>query len=646
MASAAYLAAVQNPNTAWFTLAEIQIRQALIGWTSDTLGAYYIAHDLYTHPTSIRADRGLYRGVDSVWEGLEPLTAQSSVANVRSNSGSFFYDATSGRIYVRTSGAVNPDTLAIIQSVGTLRFASTPVSFSDQPPYHSDVAANKFPTVRIDQSSDPLLGVSIYGSGDLTLQNADAFWDYASVAYLWANNTVQFKVGADVFAYSDCEPMPPMQVVQPPTAGTTSAIFQLRALSNILDTAFPMHTVDDYFGLHPFWSIKGTYMPMWWGTVLDRPLLDLSEILGLGAGIAGKNRFLAIDPFMVLPLDLSRIEVIQVRAYDKATGAMTVVTDAHYAELGQLDVDPAFDPTTYELRADMRRLSDVFSGNARELYQFGTIIPDMFTWAGAPSTTVDAAGFAATVTDAPQTLGVYVSGGSDFTSIAQTLGDIINKCERSVLGSVHTSSGFTFTATIWTPFFVLSDLTVLDDVNITGFEPDGSRQEQVASAIRLRYAENGGTGAWSTVTSSSDAAAGQQGLATTLDVDTLLVEDTDAANQAARLRKIAQTATQRTMVSTRADLLNATPWQKFRVTRPRGPSLTGTVDTVLELLAATKNMSAPSVTATLGNQRGLGIGFKLASHGLSSYGSETPEHHFQYAFAVASGSTLDHGRAW
>ncbi len=197
----------------------------------------------------------------------------------------------------------NPANCSLVEARFTLRLATDPVTFTDQPPYLAALSGHSLPSIQTEQA-DPLLGVNVFPSGSVEAVNADGLFDYPAVAYNWANRTATFKLGGGSLAYSDYETVALMQLTQPPGVKSGVAIFQFRSLSNATDTAFPIHTYGDdvepiaSYILQPAGAAipSSRYLPILWGSVTNVPLQRLDIV---GKTTAVFTRCQACDPLVL-----------------------------------------------------------------------------------------------------------------------------------------------------------------------------------------------------------------------------------------------------------------------------------------------------------------------------------------------------------
>lgn len=618
MASAAFLALLAQPIVRWTLLAEIQVRQALHGWTSEGSGAYSCPCDLYTHPTTLRADRGLYRGLDAVWELTTPLTVRASLAAVQA-SGGYYHDGTT--LYVKTSGGVNPDTVAMVQAVGTVRVATAPVTFTDQPPYDAQLDGSRLPSL-LAQRPDLLRGILAYPLGDLTVTNADGFWDYLAdptpaTGWQWLNNTVQIRLGGEDLAYSDYELITTMQVAAFPAAGNLTVTFQLRSQANALNRVVTRYTVQDRYGsgVSPNSSAR---LPYWHGHVRQAPLVFVYDNGLRNKWDAHFSGVFEQDGDVV--------------AVEKATGTRTVLvgggTDYLFTSgpSAAFDIDKTYDPDLYDIYADLAK-PDTATAGAIAL----AILRDC----GIPDAQIDLASFDALDADYPVRLGLWagVRPGQDAVTGLVTGAELINLLERSGPLSV-VNDGYLWRAALWDPSFDLATAALLTDADLRTCEP-ATEAPATSTGIKVQYRHAIYDDTWSETSSSSTEAQAAQQDSHTETVATAIVDLADAAVLAARLALIDRLPKLRFDIETGPVLFTARIGDKVRVQRPRGPASVGTFDLVMEIESLTKDLAALSVRARIGNMLGLGESVKrVAPPGTPAWASASADERRQYAFVA------------
>lgn len=648
---------VTQANAEFVVLADVQVRQSLRGWTSDGAGAYYVPYDLYTHPTTIRTDHGLYRGVDSVLENLTPLTLRASIAAVQANSGSYFYDSATGRIYVRTAAAVNPDTISLMQAVFTVCASTHARNFVAGRHYAPMLDGNSIPSLHAEQS-DFLSGLTIAPSGALSMQNADGFWDYPASAWNWMNGSVTIRIGGEALPLSEYQTLSTLLITQNPAAGDLAATLSLRSLNDALAAALPQHTYDDLADGSAMLTfpnavaaseLHGQYMPVIFGTVYGVPLqrLDIAGVTDASYTICsiGDPRVSPGGPRgsyeWIMTFDL-----LGGRRRNKATGAITelalgteIQKFSFSTTTGNVKVTNGYSPDTYDFFADVN-VQWLVNDSAATVFgsvtspTVGSLLLLLLVAAGIPLSQIDTAALATADAAAPEIRGVYIAGGTAPQCLVTTQ-DAVNRLRTFELIYVNTIGKWT--CKVWDPSFAFTSLPILTDRDILSWTPNDNPSQPVASNVPVLSRVEPGTGrAVSTSASSLESVSALQQRRGFGAVSSPYVDSVDAATYAQRLLALAQQPPVEIDVVVGPAFMTVSFGDKFRVMRARGPS-TGTTgfDQVMEVISFTKNPASMTVDLRLSNMRGLGESVKrVAPAGTPDWGSATADQKRQYLYAV------------
>lgn len=617
MASAAYLALLERANAAWIMLALITAREGLKGWASAGSGAYSIAWDPYTHPTTIRADRGLYRQLLAVYENGTALTVRANLATVQANPGSYFYDEAAETLYVETSGSVSPDTLSLLQVVFAVRVATSAVAFDGIPPFDAQIDGQTAPSIRMDRP-ELLRGIIAFPSGDLSLQNADGFWDYPAAKWLWPNGTIEFKLGGDGLAYSDYETVAVMQIAREPSAGDEVATFQLRSRGNATDRAFPQSLLATLYGQS---AGQGRYMPMLWGRVVDVPCQKSHQT-------SGSRNFWAINDGVNFSSDVLTIESAE--KVERGTGLRTALvesTDYWYpggALRHGIEVHTSIDAETYDVVVTVDR--------AAGQRTCGAVALSILRLCGIPDALIDTASFDQADLDNPAVLGLYVPGGAT-VDVFTTGTELLNRLERSCLLSVYIAPTGLWTAQVWDPSFDWAALTRRTDADLFECRHQPDVTKTATANISVRYGQAHYANTWQVETTSRDDARYRLDADSTEPVETCLANAADASVLANRLQLVGSNLPIEIEIEDGPHLLTYSPGDKIRIQRDRGPSLTGTFDQPMEIERISKSISTVAVQATVSNMRGLGAKVKRpAPDGVLDWATATDDEKMQYIF--------------
>ena len=651
MPAAAYLALLPKSAVQWDVLVEIVIRMELRGdWTSEGSGDYSRDFSLYTHPATERLDLGLYKGLDFVYADTTALTSRASVAAVKAAAEGYFYDAAAGKLHIKITGGNSPDLTALVTAWGTIRLATSPIHFSDQPPYDAQLTGEQLPTLRQDRP-DLLRGISTFPDGNLTIQNADGFWDYlAGPLFHWINNAVTFRLMGDGLLYGETETFGVMQIAKPPTPGTDTCVIQLRSRSNALARTFPQHTFADWdLAVFHDSDIGGHYMPNAWGYVYDAPLYSY---IPNGGSFGFENRYLTVDPLQWSG-GVGTVVVSALYAYPIGGGArQTVPTTDYLYPLANAEVwidETNWPHASYDFTADFYTATNIADltpiwhtcGAAAKAIISGS---GAVTGAGVPAAEVDAASFAQADSDNPATIGVYAPGGP-FTSVAVTAADLIDSPARpsitkSTFCQVYIGPTGLWKAQVWDPSFAAIDtLTKLTETDLFAFDPVPVVTEGLVPTVVVGYVQQQMRGTSTTTSATSTKASVALDSSEAERVETCLKDSLDAERHAARLQMVSSNPVQQYRIVTGPVLMNASVGDKVRLVRTRGPAAPTAFgeddfDVVVEIESITKRLADMQVECIVGNMRGLGESIRrVAPDGTADWASASVTERRSYAYA-------------
>lgn len=179
--------ALAKPNITKVFLLEVTAGEHLKHWTLDTGSTYYASsvHD-----------------VIDVLEDGSSLTEQASIALVRSNAGSWYYDEPNDRVYVHATAGADPYTKTL-QAIVQFYFANHPKRFNNNY-YASLLESVPNLSLRIERTFS---GVSQISGGACVFNNSAGDFDALSDLQ-WDAGSVTLKLGADdtsEMAYGDYE---------------------------------------------------------------------------------------------------------------------------------------------------------------------------------------------------------------------------------------------------------------------------------------------------------------------------------------------------------------------------------------------------------------------------------------------------------
>lgn len=646
--SAAWDALVLQHSARWIVTLDQTAREELHGWTADG-AAYWVTLAPYTHPATLPKagggtwlSRGLYRIVTGASEGTTTgttaLTVKTNKADVQANAGSCWYDEANEKLYVRTSGSVHPDTLSAMYADFTLRFATESVNVAGEVPYRGLLDGSSLPAVFAERPN-LLLATVVSTEGDVSFSNGDGLFDYLAERYVWEQGTATLKIGGAGFALSDYITLAVSQVSRPMTSGDLSAKLQLSARANALGSILQRTYRDsDNYGysgpLEPAFNyLYSYYMPLFWGRVYNVPLTQYAS------EVVGQSKFFACDRFMKRPT------VSAVYAVEKATGVRTILTEftdyynaPFVPDEWRIDiVTSAWSPDTYTFTADL----DYRAGASMTYPQAGAILQDALELLGFMTAQINSTTFDAADALAPALLGVYIPGGpSSVIGDRVTGSDLATLLARSTLGDLQFDTDGRARLDPWDPSFDLDTVLTLHEPDILSWRPVETVTAHPTAKVQVFYKKEIGLGPdgvdrfAESVQDSSGEAAARLKKGETESVETALVDDADATPHAARLRLINDRQPLEWSLKTGAKLMDRRVGDKVRVVRPRGETLSGSFDRVLEIVKLTKQLATMECEATLGNMRGLGERVKRAApSGGAAWSSATSDERRAYAYA-------------
>jgi len=129
-------------------------------------------------------------------DGVE-LTLQSSIVTVEADPGSWWQDTATGLLYIHCSDGLSPDAHNIIAKF-CFYCASENIIFNNRF-YEGRIADIS----SISNSTGILPEMIETEGGDISLNNADGFFDTLSEKFIWEKSELSIKYGSDLMAYTD-----------------------------------------------------------------------------------------------------------------------------------------------------------------------------------------------------------------------------------------------------------------------------------------------------------------------------------------------------------------------------------------------------------------------------------------------------------
>jgi len=594
------------PDREEIMLAEIQALLTLTGWTG-TGGfgnTYQVAvANRTTPPTGLAS---LYRRVVGVRENGTDLTAQTSIANVNSTAGSWFWDEATGTLYVRTSGtAVDPDTKTVVAARVTFYVATTGIvlNLTDGNPatgiHYAGWLAPAGPT-SVQEVDDALTGQKTTWGGECVVTNGHGAW-HALVAtdsgYTWKHQRVTFRLGGryrgQELALSEFATVTTM-LIEDVVASEATCRIALKPIASVLDRTVPItpYFESEYPALGD--GVRGTYKALLYGRAWTTPALTSTAGFGTwtiaDAAYQNLSRVHAVEA--VRRSDGVRAVLSETQDYTVNLTActVTVVTDRFPHAEWLLHVEATGKTHAHAAAgggAGMRGYLSTFSEIAREL---------LHSFAGAAAGDVDGTAFADAHADAPQELSVYLPSPRTLASILNTNEDGQPSLERSVNGAVLQSRAGLWTARVWDHTYDASTLPALRKEDVAAFEPS-PRLERFYTGTRVHYARDPRYDTWSQAAKAMTATQLLTGVTDELQVYTFLRAAGDAEVMADRYRFVQQFAeTEVDFLERGATLALVDAGSRVLVTYAPAPHATGAyTDRAFELVRLERSY-APRMT--------------------------------------------------
>lgn len=439
---------------------------------------------------------GVYAKVTRVIENATVLTAQTSLANVNSNAGSWYHDEAAGLLYLRTTGGGDPDTYTMIAVERELTLSTTGVILNDT---DGNPATGRyyFPWLVSDLSSilqeaeDVLQGRKLFPEGDITIASVGGFL-HALVAadsgYTWENTRIRFAVGGSyaggTLLLSQYGAIGTLAIYRVESTDDTSVTFKVRPL-----TAGPLSQpaqptpifVTEYPNLGD--GVAGTRKPIGYGRGIIRPpLVDTS---GFGTYLLADAAYQTLGA------------VHRVEAVPKAGGPrLGLFEGVHWsANLTACTLTLLSEEATAATH-DI----DVELTGKPGLTTFGAIALDMLqSIAGVPAVDIDTASFTAASAAHPAELSVWLLGGRSLSSVFSTSEPGLPSLERSVHGTITVNRSGLWAAKLWTPPKDVSTVAVLRKEQCAGVTFHHRDERLVVGRTFVYYAPNVALGSWQSV---------------------------------------------------------------------------------------------------------------------------------------------------
>jgi len=553
----AYNALLASVGQAIVVLAEIQPLEILGVWTKE--GGYT---NVYSTPwastiQTAAVPGGLYRRLDKVRGNATDFSLQASEALVDSHANSYFYDGT--KLYVNIGGS-SPDTLAMTGAFFTIFFASTSVSFSDQPLYEPRLA-DTWPSI-VTEKPDPLFGATQADTGSLAVSNADGLFDEMARRYVWRNKTVTFKMGGVGLAYSDYSTIGVM-LINAIAPDDDVCAFTLEVQGAVLNQSIPPQLWADGVDAVSVQATLAQYKPWLLGHAKDCKLPMVADDV-----YEPTDSIFRSSPAGIVAGDLTQVNAMY--AVNKSTGAKTplVLFTDYSPSVGALYsiINATYQvatSSTYEIWADLQ--SEFF-----DVPTFGAAMVRFLQLLGVETAQIDTAAFTALDTNAPAMAGLYLVTPAPAA-------DILRVFEQSLLGQIyHTTAGL-WTIRRWDPSSPAQ--YSISDADIVSWTPTEDLKSSV-NEVRINYDMRQATGTFTQAVSSDSTVQYANETSDSVTIPSYLLMASDASALANHMRFLKCAPSGRYAVELRGlELMTASAGDMVSVTRARGPiARTGRLD--------------------------------------------------------------------
>jgi hypothetical protein len=567
--SAAYRAWVDAHAASRIAIVELQPAEKLTTWAATggaTPNIYETAFSLQAATSQITG--GIYRRLDGVEENGVALTVRASLALVNSNAGSWRFE--NDKIYVRTTGSVNPTTVSSIVAVFTIFVATEALDIPGGELYEGRLAG-ELPSV--EAMIDTMYGAKISTTGDVVLPNGDGLFDSLSKAWAWHGRYATIRLGGRELAIADFEPVARM-VMDRVLPNDESCRIVLRDEQDTLDSYLPLRVFSREDNPAAGDDVIGTYVPMLYGDVrsISPPLVDNTP---------GATVYLIADPNVQTITSVRNVRVtdpngsIGLSEGDDYTVNLTACT----VTLTRVDL------------VDQTIVLDATGPAA--IATIPDLMKELLTRLGAPAADIDAASFTAAAAIHTEPFGLWLREG-------KPAAEYMTLIEGSIIAALIRDRTGLWTLLLDEGDQDLSEAPEFFDEDFTSWSPVPSDDEQV-SEVRVRFDHRPIDGAESETSDSDTDTRWTQKTSQSWGVSTILRDRADAQRLAQQyMLRLKDRPVHVSFQETGLTLMTSQPFTSIRVTRDRAPSVEGSFDRrVVMIERLGKLLSPPSVDATL-----------------------------------------------
>lgn len=448
-------------------LLHVTPKEFLRGWTK-TAGYSYTYEAAWNDLPSMGAFGLTYRALQSLEHNGTALTSRASVALVDANAGSYFYDATSKKLYVRCTddGAADRESVFIV-AFFRLHFSSGLGTrargkiFNDV--YYEPLFNASALSAIQSEESDFLTGGGL-ACGDLTLEllNSKRFFDYVWTTWSWRNAAVEILHGGEDLPLTEYATIYAGYIKDPAWA-EDRVKFETVNWLELLSRQVP---VNPCFGEGVADDARGKPLPLLFGRVTGiQPLCTNTE------PVAGTEWTIADPEYQTL----KEVEAVYDGGALVAPASYTV--DLANCKFTFAGYTPAGDVTC---TAKGAKISDIPGEASTELMTNASDIIRFFLLAvlGLSSSQINSAAFAA----AKAALTEYVLG--KYVRNRKNLATYINEIEKSVLGIVYQENDGRISFDAFSPFYTAD--AVIETQEIAEFQQTAS-SERLYAGVQVYY---------------------------------------------------------------------------------------------------------------------------------------------------------------
>lgn len=601
-------------------LLEISPRLVLSGFSAT--GAPYSNTYQMSVPNS---DGGVFRKVTGVRENATDLTERTSVSDVNANAGSWYWDISTGILYVRSSTGSDPDTFSAYQAIVKFFFSTKPVVLlltdgdASTATYYRPWVVGTLPEL-VERDNDSVFGTKITQGGDITMLNTGGWWNTVVAHdgdYRWKNAKVDMCLGGSYgstsLLRSQYEHIA-SYLVEDLAASEEEVVLSVHPLVLHLNESIPKtpYFSSSYPNLGE--GVEGTKKWVGYGRAVTAP--DLTDDSGTGVYTIADAAYQTL------------FAVNAVYAVNRTTGVRSTLTETtHYTvDLTACTLtvtDATYTWQDYIIQVDVTGKPD---GAGSYIKTFPDIVEDiLLTFLGVRASDIDSDSFL-DYTDTTE-YALWVKSPRTVASIMSTVESGMPCLENPVGGMLAQTHEGQWKVSEWDPSYDPTVLSTFRKSDFASFKPDPDLSS-VFSKVNVYYDYNHASGTWK-VESASDARQGYlQDTQDQLDIYTFLRNATDALTLAERMLVVATGKVLNIDVEEAgAKLSTYQVREKLLMDYDPAPVASGSLSQYPMEVVELRRSFDPTlkVTARLGNLRGIGqfIG-RWADSAAPDYSSATP----------------------